>query len=105
MGLRIHGVMRQLRYAFTDMTQHSAANLIHRSRNGKTKCMTVSRSVAFDHDAAQSQQTCTIVAAVVDPAFEGLYNRNRDETGEFGQKIAPEFLAQKSGEHLRNPFR
>src|SRR5690348_9171003 len=95
-------MMRQLRYPFADMMQHAAPNLIHRPSDGETKCVTVSRSVAFYDNSTQPQQTCAIVPPVIDPSFKCFDNRNRYEAGKSGEEIAPEFLAQESGKHLRN---
>ena len=95
-------MMRQLRYTFTHMAQHTAANLFHRPCDGETKRMTVGRAVALDDDAAQAQQARAVVAALIDARLNALRTGSRDEPREFGEEVAGELLAQVSGEHLRD---
>jgi|SRR5690242_16190924 hypothetical protein len=97
-------MMRQLCDTLADMAQHAAANLIHCSRDSETERMAISRSVALDYDSPQPKQACPVVPPVIGSAFKRLNDRYRDEAGKFGKEIAPEFLAQKGGQHLRNPF-
>src|SRR6476619_6374414 len=98
-------MMGQLRDLFTDMAQHSAPNLFYSSSDSKTERMSISRAMAFYDNPAQSQQTGSVVAPMINAPLECLDYGNGDEPGKLRQEIAPEFLAKKSGEHLCNTFR
>src|SRR3954447_6643510 len=98
-------MMRQLRDTFADMSQHSAPNLFYGSSDRKTKRMSIGGTMAFYDNPPQPQQTGAIVAPVINAPLERLDYRNCDKPSKFRQEIAPEFLPEKSGQHLCDPFR
>jgi len=61
--------------------------------------------MALDDDSAQAEQAGAIVTAVIDPTLEPFDDRKCDQCSQASEQIALEFLAQKSGEHLRQPLR
>src|SRR5688500_12139756 len=87
------------------MAQHPAPHFIHGACNRKAECMPVSRTMALDHNAAESEQARPIVAAMIDAALEGADHRQGDKSREFTEKVSPQFLAQVMRKHLRHALR
>jgi hypothetical protein len=61
--------------------------------------------VALDDDALQAEQGGPVVLPMVHPLLEAPEHRHGDHGRQLGEQTVPEFLAQESGQQLRQAFR
>ena len=71
----------QLRHALPDALQDIVAHFFGCAPKRVPEGEGVCRAVTLDHDAAQTEQTCTIVAAGIHPAAERAEHRLCGESG------------------------